>query len=82
MTEGRKGTPSEGYIYLLAGKDWMARFNMAWLLDAGEPELVLSKRSTYRFADQDLLHSTENTEAFTTGEQGLKDAAAAAVALR
>ncbi|MEC9054105.1 MAG: sialidase family protein, partial [Verrucomicrobiota bacterium] len=54
MTQGRKGTPSEGFIYLLAGKDWMARFNMAWLLDAGEPELVLSKRSTYRFADQDL----------------------------
>ena len=73
MTQGRKGTPSEGFIYLLAGKDWMARFNMAWLLDAGEPELVLSKRSTYRFADQDLLHSTENAEAFTTGEQGLKD---------
>ena len=73
MTQGRKGTPSEGFIYLLAGKDWMARFNMAWLLDAGEPELVLSKRTTYRFADQDLLHSTENTEAFTTGEQGMKD---------
>ena len=73
MTQGRKGTPSEGFIYLLAGKDWMARFNMAWLLDAGEPELVLSKRTTYRFADQDLLHSTENTEAFTTREQGMKD---------
>jgi len=32
MAAGRKGTPSEGMIYLLAGKDWMARFNLAWLL--------------------------------------------------
>lgn len=31
MAQGRKGTPSEGFIYLLSGKDWMARFNMAWL---------------------------------------------------
>ena len=38
MTQGRKGTPSEGFIYLLSGKDWMARFNMAWLLKPGEPE--------------------------------------------
>ena len=32
MAAGRNGTPSEGMVYLLAGKDWMARFNMAWLL--------------------------------------------------
>jgi len=68
MTQGRKGTPSEGFIYLLSGKDWMARFNMAWLLAAGEPEVVLSRRGTYRFADKDLLHSAENTEAFQTKE--------------
>jgi len=41
MTAGRKGTPSEGFIYLLAGKDWMARFNLAWLLGFGpEPGSV------------------------------------------
>jgi len=41
MTQGRKGTPSEGFIYLLANKDWMARFNMAWLLELGpEPGSV------------------------------------------
>ena len=68
LTQGRKGTPSEGFIYLLSGKDWMARFNMAWLLDAGEPEVLLSKRSTYRFADRDLFHAAENTEAFTSSE--------------
>ena len=33
MAAGRKGTPSEGVIYLLAGKDWMARFNLAWVLE-------------------------------------------------
>ena len=33
MAAGRNGTPSEGMIYLLAGKDWMARFNLAWLLE-------------------------------------------------
>ena len=32
MAAGRNGTPSEGMVYLLAGKDWMAQFNMAWLL--------------------------------------------------
>lgn len=73
MTQGRKGTPSEGFIYLLSGKDWMARFNMAWLLDAGDPEIVLSKRSAYRFADRDLLDSAENAEEFTTSEQLMKD---------
>ena len=73
MTQGRKGTPSEGFIYLLSGKDWMARFNMAWLLDAGDPEIVLSKRRAYRFADRDLLDSAENAEEFTTSEQLMKD---------
>ena len=33
MAAGRQGTSSEGMIYLLAGKDWMARFNLAWLLE-------------------------------------------------
>lgn len=33
MAAGRKGTSSEGMIYLLAGKDWMARFNLTWLLE-------------------------------------------------
>ena len=32
MAAGRKETPSEGIIYLLSNKDWMARFNLAWLL--------------------------------------------------
>ena len=32
MAAGRKETPSEGFIYLLSNKDWMARFNLAWLL--------------------------------------------------
>jgi hypothetical protein len=32
LAAGRKGTPSEGMIYLAAGKDWMARFNLAWIL--------------------------------------------------
>ena len=32
MAAGRKGTHSEGMIYLLSNKDWMARFNLAWLL--------------------------------------------------
>jgi lysophospholipase L1-like esterase len=34
MAAGRKGTPSESMIYLLANKDWMARFNLTWLLEA------------------------------------------------
>lgn len=72
MTQGRKGTPSEGFIYLLSGKDWMARFNMAWLLDPGEPEIVLSQRQIYSFADKDLIHSAENAESFTSGEKIMK----------
>ena len=33
MTAGRKGTPSEGMIYLVSNKDWMARFNLNWVLE-------------------------------------------------
>lgn len=33
ITAGRKGTPSEGMVYLAAGKDWMARFNPAWIME-------------------------------------------------
>lgn len=66
MTQGRKGTPSEGFVYLLAGKDWMARFNLAWLLGAGEAEITLSKRRRYRFSDSDLFRSAENAVAFAS----------------
>jgi hypothetical protein len=72
MTQGRKGTPSEGFIYLLAGKDWMARFNMAWLLGPGDPEILLSKRKRYTFSDADLFRSAENAEAFTSTEPKLE----------
>ena len=33
LAVGRKGTPSEGFIYLLSNKDWMARFNLAWIME-------------------------------------------------
>ena len=33
MTQGRKGTPSEGFIYLRSIEGGMARFNLAWLLE-------------------------------------------------
>ena len=44
LAVGRKGTPSEGMIYLAANKDWMARFNLAWVLEGQElPEDVKIK---------------------------------------
>jgi len=36
LAAGRKGTPSEGMIYLAANKDWIARFNLAWILEKQE----------------------------------------------
>ena len=33
LASGRNGTPSEGMIYLAAGKNWMARFNLAWIVE-------------------------------------------------
>jgi sialidase-1 len=36
MAVGRKGTPSENLIYVLAGKDWCARFNLEWLFSDGK----------------------------------------------
>ena len=33
MAQGRKETPSEGFIYLRSVTGWMARFNLAWLLE-------------------------------------------------
>ena len=35
LAVGRKDTPSEGLIYLLSNKGWMARFNVAWVLGGG-----------------------------------------------
>ena len=37
LAAGRNGTPSQDMIYLVAGKDWMARFNLAWILEKSEP---------------------------------------------
>jgi len=39
LAAGRKGTPSEGMIYLVAGKDWMARFNFAWITEKTPAEV-------------------------------------------
>ena len=35
LAVGRKDTPSEGLIYLLSNKGWMARFNVAWVMEGG-----------------------------------------------
>ena len=43
LAAGRNGTPSEGMIYLAAGKNWMARFNLAWIME--NQELPDQKRS-------------------------------------
>lgn len=73
MTEGRKGTPSEGFIYLLSGKDWMARFNMAWLLDQDQPDFILGKRAHYRFADPDLFRKADNAKSFRSADPRFKN---------
>ncbi|MCP4195374.1 MAG: exo-alpha-sialidase [Planctomycetaceae bacterium] len=73
MTQGRTGTPSEGFIYLLSGKDWMARFNLAWLLKTEDSNVLLSQRAEYRFSDPDLYESAENAEPFTSEKTGLQD---------
>jgi len=36
LAVGREGTPSEGFIYLLSNKDWMARFNLDWVMENRE----------------------------------------------
>jgi len=38
LAVGREGTPSEGFIYLLSNKDWMARFNLAWVMEDREEQ--------------------------------------------
>lgn len=72
LTQGRKGTPSEGYIYLLSGKDWMARFNMAWLLSPPEAETLLGKRQRYRFSDPDFYGSSDNAKIISSDDIKLK----------
>ena len=72
LTQGRKGTPSEGFIYLLSGKDWMARFNMAWLLSPPEAETLLGKRQRYRFSDLDFYGSSQNAQKISSEESKLK----------
>jgi sialidase-1 len=46
MTQGRKGTPSEGFIYVRSIEGGMARFNMAWLLEPDD-----KKAGKYAFGD-------------------------------
>ncbi len=38
LAAGRTGTPSEGMIYLASNKDWMARFNMSWVMQDKVPD--------------------------------------------
>ena len=33
LAAGRRGTPSEGMVYLASNKDWMARFNVSWVIE-------------------------------------------------
>ena len=73
MTQGRKGTPSEGYIYLLSGKDWMARFNLAWLLDKDTASVLLQPRPVYRLSDDDLVKSVKNAVRFRPADPKLKN---------
>ncbi len=42
---GRDGTPSAGMIYLLAGKDWLARFNLAWVMEGASVPATAPGRS-------------------------------------
>ena len=72
LTQGRKGTPSEGFIYLLSWKDWMARFNMAWLLSPPEAETLLGKRQRYRFSDSDFYGSSQNAQKISSEDSKLK----------
>mgnify|MGYP005690671299 FL=1 len=45
ITQGRKGTPSEGFIYVRSIEGGIARFNMAWLLQPDD-----KKAGKYAFA--------------------------------
>ena len=45
ITQGRKGTPSEGFIYVRSIEGGLARFNMAWLLQPDD-----KKAGKYAFA--------------------------------
>ena len=43
MAVGRPGTASENMVYVLAGKDWCARFNLAWLFSESEDRPTVEK---------------------------------------
>ena len=73
MAQGREGTPSEGFLYLLSGKDWMARFNLAWLLQSEPPEQLASPRGRYRFSDADVFESAMDAELFESASPRFKN---------
>jgi sialidase-1 len=53
LAAGRKGTASEGMIYLAAGKDWMARFNLAWIMENQQrPEEKQAKQPASAIAEK------------------------------
>ena len=37
LAAGRKGTPSEGIIYMLARNNYLVRFNLAWVIEEQKP---------------------------------------------
>ncbi|MEM7383806.1 MAG: sialidase family protein [Verrucomicrobiota bacterium] len=46
LAAGRAGTPSEGLLFLVSNKDWMARFNLAWVMEKGDQESRPERRPT------------------------------------
>ena len=48
-------------IYLAAGKDWMARFNLAWIMEySGKTEEAVKPREKYLMLDRRLIEKAEN----------------------
>ncbi len=79
LAAGRKGTPSEGFIYLVSNKDWMARFNLEWIM---EKPFVKYPEKTGAYLERiqrgDRSHAFDKSKDF---EEWQKDARSALIEL-
>jgi len=63
LAVGRKGSPSEGMIYLASIWDWFARFNLAWIMENhSKTEKPVKSVNKHLLLDNRLIEDTENAQ--------------------
>ncbi len=61
LAAGRKGTPSEGIIYMLTWNNYLVRFNLAWIMEHySKTEEPVRPTNKHLLLDNRLIENTQN----------------------